>query len=171
MTSKQSLPISRHCLHPAHSPSSFSSDQTTAKALAAGHEDGRGAQLYVDNCAACHRTDGEGYAGVFPKIAGNSSVLAGDADSLVRLILQGSRMPSTATAPSELGMPGFGWRLSDAEVAQLGTFVRQSWGNRASSVTPAQVQQIRKDIDERYATQKPAQAVPVQRRIRPSDAQ
>ncbi|MCP6204779.1 c-type cytochrome, partial [Klebsiella pneumoniae] len=62
----------------ANSVSSFKADPATAQALQAGQESGRGAELYVDNCAACHRTDGLGYARVFPKIAGNSSVLSAD---------------------------------------------------------------------------------------------
>ncbi|MFC6340165.1 c-type cytochrome [Pseudomonas sp. CCM 7891] len=123
--------------------SSFKADPTTANALAAGQEDSRGAELYVDNCAACHRTNGQGYARVFPKIAGNSSVLAQDPVSMIRLVLTGSKLPATATAPSELGMPGFAWRLSDAEVAQLLTFIRSSWGNQAPAVRSAQVKQLR----------------------------
>ncbi len=43
--------------------SSFKPDPRTAQDLAAGKETGRGAQLFVDNCAACHRTSGKGEAG------------------------------------------------------------------------------------------------------------
>jgi mono/diheme cytochrome c family protein len=123
--------------------SSFKADPATAKALAAGQEGSRGAELYVDNCAACHRTNGQGYERVFPKIAGNSSVLSEDPVSMIRLVLAGSNLPATATAPSQLGMPGFAWRLSDEEVAQLLTFIRSSWGNQAPAVTAAQVAQMR----------------------------
>jgi mono/diheme cytochrome c family protein len=123
--------------------SSFKSDPTTARALAAGVEPDRGAQLYDDNCAACHHTDGRGATRALPAIAGNSSVLAGDPTSIIHVILQGSQLPGTSSAPSRLGMPGFGWRLSDEEVAQLGTFIRQSWGNHASTITTAQVHKLR----------------------------
>lgn len=123
--------------------SSFEADPATAKALAAGQEGSRGAELYVDNCAACHRTNGQGDDRVFPKIAGNSSVLAQDPVSMIRLVLAGSKLPATQTAPSELGMPGFAWRLSDEEVAQLLTFIRSSWGNRAPAVDAAQVTKLR----------------------------
>ena len=123
--------------------SSFKADPATAKALAAGEEGSRGAELYVDNCSACHRTNGQGYERVFPKIAGNSSVLSEDPVSMIRLVLAGSKLPATATAPSELGMPGFAWRMSDEEVAQLLTFIRSSWGNQAPAVNAAQVKQLR----------------------------
>jgi mono/diheme cytochrome c family protein len=122
---------------------SFNPDPATAKALAAGQEDSRGAELYVDNCAACHRTNGQGYERVFPKIAGNSSVLSQDPVSMIRLVLAGSKLPATATAPSELGMPGFAWRLSDEEVAQLLTFIRSSWGNQAPAVNVEEVTKLR----------------------------
>ncbi|OQR26436.1 alcohol dehydrogenase [Pseudomonas sp. Bc-h] len=123
--------------------SSFKADLATAKALAAGQEGSRGAELYVDNCAACHRTNGQGYERVFPKIAGNSSVLSEDPVSMIRLVLAGSKLPSTSTAPSELGMPGFAWRLSDEEVAQLLTFIRSSWGNQAPAVNAEEVTKLR----------------------------
>jgi alcohol dehydrogenase (quinone), cytochrome c subunit len=127
----------------AHPASSFSADPATASALAAGRETNRGAQLYDDNCSACHHTDGKGATQVIPELAGNSSVLAADPTSIVRLILQGSRLPATPAAPSALGMPGFGWRLSDEEVAELGTFLRQSWGNHAAPITATTVHAVR----------------------------
>ena len=125
----------------------FAANPATAAALAKGQEAGRGAQLYDDNCAACHHTDGAGSPKALPKIAGNSSVLAQDPNSLIRLVLAGSALPGTAAAPSPLGMPGFGWRLSNEEVAQLLTFIRSSWGNRASSVTAGEVARVRGSLN------------------------
>ena len=128
--------------------SKFAPNPTTAAALAAGHEANRGAELYVDNCAACHRTDGEGSPQVLPKMAGNSTVLSDDPNSLISVVLAGSSLPGTAAAPSPLGMPGFAWRLSNDEVAQLLTFIRNSWGNQASSVSAAEVGRVRASLDE-----------------------
>jgi mono/diheme cytochrome c family protein len=124
--------------------STYAVNDATAKALKAGQNDSRGAQLYLDNCAACHRSDAVSNAKVFPALAGNPSVLSDDPTSLIRLILAGSALPSTRGAPSNLGMPAFGWRLSDEETAQLVTFVRQSWGNQASAADAGQVAKIRK---------------------------
>lgn len=125
----------------------YAASDVTAKALKAGHDETRGAQLYLDNCAACHRTDATSNAKVFPALAGNPSVLSDDPTSLIRLVLAGSSLPSTKGAPSNLGMPGFAWRLSDEETAQLVTFVRQSWGNQASAADAGQVAKIRKQVD------------------------
>jgi alcohol dehydrogenase (quinone), cytochrome c subunit len=46
-----------------------------------------------------------------------------------------------------LGMPGFAWRLSNEEVAQLLTFIRRSWGNQASSVTAGEVARVRSTLN------------------------
>jgi mono/diheme cytochrome c family protein len=121
----------------------FAANPATAAALAKGQEANRGAQLYDDNCAACHHTDGAGSPKALPEIAGNSSALAQDPNSLIRLVLAGSALPGTTAAPSPLGMPGFAWRLSNEEVAQLLTFIRSSWGNQASSVTAGEVARVR----------------------------
>ena len=128
-------------------PAQYAANPATAAALAKGHEAGRGAELYDDNCAVCHRTDGAGSPKALPKIAGNPSVLAADPGSLIRLVLAGSSLPGTAAAPSPLGMPGFAWRLSNEEVAQLLTFIRTSWGNQASGVSAGEVGRVRGALD------------------------
>jgi alcohol dehydrogenase (quinone), cytochrome c subunit len=125
----------------------FAANPATAAALAKGHEADRGAELYDDNCAACHHTDGAGSPKALPMIAGNSSVLTQDPNSLIRLVLAGSSLPGTTAAPSPLGMPGFAWRLSNEEVAQLLTFIRRSWGNQASSVTAGEVARVRSTLN------------------------
>jgi len=128
--------------------STYAASDTTAKELFAGVEKNRGAQLYLDNCAACHRTDGKSNQIVFPALPGNPTVLSDDPTSLIRVVLAGSRLPSTKTAPSDLGMPGFAWRLSDDETAQLVTFVRKSWGNNAPEASASQVKKVRESMDE-----------------------
>jgi mono/diheme cytochrome c family protein len=67
-------------------------------------------------------------------------------DSLIAIILSGSRLPSTAPAPSALAMPPFGWRYNDTEIAELATFVRTSWGNGGSAVMAAEVAAMRKSL-------------------------
>ena len=53
-------------------------------------------------------------------------VLADHPDSLIAIVLNGSRLPSTAAAPSGPAMPPYGWGYNDDEAAQLTTFVRLS---------------------------------------------
>lgn len=107
-----------------------------------------GAQLYVDNCATCHRTSGHGYDQAFPALALNPVVNSSSPDSLIHIVLAGSTMPGTKAAPTEFSMPSFASRLTDDEVAQLLSFVRSSWGNSAPAVTKEQVRKIRGQIPE-----------------------
>ena len=44
-------------------------------------------------------------------------------------------------------MPSFAWKLSDAEIAEVATYIRYSWGNVTPAVTPGEVADLRKRID------------------------
>jgi len=130
-------------LAPRRQEAAVKYDAATHQALFAGKVAATGAQLYLDNCAACHRTDGQGYTQVFPALAGNPVVNGGDPTSLIHLVLAGGTMPGAQTAPTQFTMPPFDRRLSDQEVADVLSFVRASWGNRAAAVSTAQVRKLR----------------------------
>ena len=92
----------------------------------------RGATVYAANCAACHQASGKGVAGAFPALDG-SKLVTGPADPQIALVLNGK----TGTA-----MPA--WKqLSDADVAAVITYTRNSWGNKAGDVLPAAVKVAR----------------------------
>nr|WP_319483719.1 cytochrome c [uncultured Cohaesibacter sp.] len=118
-------------------------DATSLK-LAKGVGLSEGELLYMDNCAACHLTNGKGAAEVFPAMSDNSLVVADEKAGLIETILYGAEMPSTAKRPEKLKMPGFAERLSDKDVAALASFLRQGWGNTAGAVTEADVKAVRK---------------------------
>ncbi|NWD61245.1 cytochrome c [Pseudomonas sp. IPO3774] len=120
-------------------------DKQVADALWKGDDSKPGASVYIDNCAACHRTDGHGYTRVFPALAGNPVLQTADATSLINIVLNGGTLPATHTAPSTFTMPAFAWRLSDQEVADVVSFVRDSWGNKGETVKASQVKDLRKD--------------------------
>ena len=116
------------------------------RALRAGETGMRGSNVYLDNCNACHRSDGSGAIRIFPSLAKNEAVNAKDPISLIHIVLAGSSMPSTQNAPSAFAMPDFGWRLSDEEVADLLSFVRGSWGNHAAAVSRDEVSRVRRTL-------------------------
>jgi len=120
-------------------------DRQVADALWKGDDSKPGAAVYIDNCAACHRTDGQGYTRVFPALAGNPVLQTTDATSLIHIVLKGGTLPATHTAPSTFTMPGFDWRLSDQEVADVVNFIRTSWGNQGATVKPDDVAALRRD--------------------------
>ena len=118
-------------------------DPAVADALWNGDDSKRGAAVYIDNCAACHRTDGHGYTRVFPALAGNPVLLSDDPTSLIHIVLKGGTLPATHTAPSTFTMLAFDWRLSDQEVADVVNFIRISWGNKGGDVKAADVKGLR----------------------------
>jgi len=121
-------------------------DDSAAQALRAGKDQGEGAMTFLNNCAACHRSTGKGYAQTFPQLALSSTVNSADPASLIHIVLKGAQLPGTAAAPTPYAMPGFDWRLTDQEIAAVVSFVRASWGNQAPPVSAADVAQVRKDV-------------------------
>lgn len=130
-------------LPPAREETALAYDAAERNALYTGKADKPGARLYLDNCAACHRTDGRGYGEVFPALAGNPAVNVPDPTSLARLVLHGGTMPGGREAPSQFTMPAFRDRLSNQQIAQVLTYVRSSWGNRGPAVNANQVSDLR----------------------------
>ena len=122
----------------------FAYDKAEHEALRNGDASKAGAMIYLDNCAACHRPDGTGYERVFPRLAGNPVAEADNPLSLVTIILQGSQTPRTQGTPAQFAMPSFAWRLSNQDVADAVNFIRTSWGNHASPITPEDVASVRK---------------------------
>ncbi|WP_239953116.1 cytochrome c [Pantoea sp. Z09] len=124
----------------------FSVDDATAKALWKGDDSATGASVYVDSCAACHKTDGSGYQRFFPALRGNPVVMTDDPTSLIHIVLAGGALPGVKGAPSTITMPAFGWRLDDQQVADVVNFIRTSWGNGGKAdVTAKDVAKLRKD--------------------------
>ena len=104
-----------------------------------------GAAAYDISCAACHGRDGKGSV-LFPPLAGNASVRQVRADTVVRMVLAGGKAAATQKAPTGPGMPSFAWRLSDEQVANILTYVRNNWGNQAPAVSPETVGRIRSSL-------------------------
>jgi mono/diheme cytochrome c family protein len=136
---------------PSDHRATFQPSEDTYREIMDGDRNDAGARMYMDSCAACHRLDGQGSDHTFPRLAGNASVIATDTDSLIAIILEGSRLPSAASAPSALAMPPFGWRYNDEDIATLATFVRISWGNGAGAVTATQAKAIRESLGRQDA--------------------
>ena len=116
------------------------------RALRAGDTGMPGSRVYLDNCNACHRSDGSGADRIFPNLVKNEAVNDKDPITLIHVVLAGGSMPSTQSAPSAFAMPDFGWRLNDAQVADVLSFVRGSWGNHAAAVNNDKVGRVRKSL-------------------------
>ncbi|WOI56620.1 cytochrome c [Palleronia sp. LCG004] len=102
-----------------------------------------GAEIYATQCAACHGMEGEGVENIFGGIAGSSLTQADDPTTVVHIILRGARAAVTDAYPTPHAMPAFDWKLTDEEVAQVTTFVRNAFGNAAPAITSNRVGEIR----------------------------
>jgi mono/diheme cytochrome c family protein len=107
-----------------------------------------GRAIYQDNCTACHTDAGMGSPRLFPRLARSPSVQSDDVTTLIRTVLFGSQAAGTTGAPTGPAMPSFAWRLSDAQVAAVITYIRNSWGNAAAAVSPDKIQTIRSEREE-----------------------
>lgn len=103
----------------------------------------RGAKLYDRHCAQCHGDNGQGVANAYPSLAGNRAVLMRQKANLVQIVLNGGYAPATAGNPRPYGMPPFVLDLTDADIADVLTHIRSSWGNQANAVSELEVNRIR----------------------------
>jgi mono/diheme cytochrome c family protein len=103
----------------------------------------RGSKLYDKHCAQCHGDSGQGVANAYPALAGNRAVLMPQKANLVQIVLNGGYAPATAGNPRPYGMPPFVLDLTDADIADVLTHIRSSWGNHANAVSELEVNRIR----------------------------
>jgi mono/diheme cytochrome c family protein len=106
----------------------------------------RGAAIYSDACASCHLDNGVGQSKLFPPLGKDAMLQQPDPTGLEHLILAGTRIGTSASRPSPLGMPSFAWKLTDQEIADVSTFIRNSWGNQAAPVAASGVADLRKKL-------------------------
>jgi mono/diheme cytochrome c family protein len=71
-------------------------------------------------------------------------VQSDEATTLIRTVLFGSHGAATVGAPTQPAMPSFAWRLGDAQVAAVITYIRNAWGNAAAAVSASEVKAIRR---------------------------
>jgi mono/diheme cytochrome c family protein len=102
-----------------------------------------GQKVYRGACVACHEIDGSGAPRIYPPLPGNAGLQSVDPSSTLRIILDGAETVTTPRAPNTGSMPSYGEKLSDQEIADVATYIRNSWGNAAPAVTAAEVAKAR----------------------------
>lgn len=102
-----------------------------------------GKTKYEQVCITCHMADGNGTPGVFPSLVGSEWVNTAEAKVPISIVLHGLQGPISVKGETyEAVMQPWGM-IPDADIAAILTYVRSSWGNSASAVTPEQVKAIR----------------------------
>lgn len=101
----------------------------------------RGKKVFLTSCFACHMANGEGLPGIFPPVA-NSDFLKADKDRAIRAITKGLSGPVTVNGKTYNNiMPP--QALDDDQVANVLTYVMNTWGNDYGMVTRDDVKRTR----------------------------
>ena len=101
-----------------------------------------GKDIFASHCASCHQANGSGVPGSFPPLAGNEAIQ--HTEYAVAVVLQGMNAEILAKGETYHNqMPAWGDQLSDTQIAQVLTYVRNSWGNAHGPVKPETVAQLR----------------------------
>lgn len=104
-----------------------------------------GAKVFNTYCATCHQRNGQGDSQRFPSLVGTEWV-RGDKDRLIKIILRGLDGPIEVNGQPYNGLMPQHSFLSDEDVASVLTYIRQSFGNQASSVSAREVQTVRNSL-------------------------
>lgn len=101
-----------------------------------------GKQIYNKSCFACHQADGQGLDGAFPPLA-QSDFLNADVNRAINVVLNGLSGEITVNGKTYNNvMPR--QILTDEEIANVMTYIYNSWNNKGGEITPAMVAKVRK---------------------------
>jgi mono/diheme cytochrome c family protein len=128
------------CAGRSHGPTAASASAAVARNPGSASD---GGALYVANCSSCHQADGKGVPGAFPPLAGDP-VVTGNPIAVIAIVKNGleGRLVVNGQAYSGI-MPRWKGLLSDEQIADVITYVRSSWKNRAPGVSIADVQAVK----------------------------
>ena len=103
----------------------------------------RGKQTYMQTCFACHLPDGKGMPNVFPPLAGSDFLLA-DRDRATRIVLKGLTGPVTVNGTTyNSAMPPQEGVLTEQQIADVLTYVYNTWGNQGDAFTVDDVRRVK----------------------------
>jgi mono/diheme cytochrome c family protein len=102
-----------------------------------------GEKVYRGACISCHEADGSSAPRIYPPLPANANLQSADPASTIRIILDGAESITTPRAPNKGSMPAYAAKLTDQQIADVTTYIRNAWGNAAPAVTAAEVAKAR----------------------------
>ena len=103
----------------------------------------RGKEVYISNCIDCHMAEGTATPNQYPPLA-KADYLLKPADSLITLILEGQTGEIVVNGEKYNDQMLAQDYLSDAQIADVLNYIRNSWGNKMAAIIPQQVKVLRK---------------------------
>jgi mono/diheme cytochrome c family protein len=98
----------------------------------------RGKQVFETTCITCHQKDGGGVPHLNPPLIKTEYVL-GDKSRLIQIVLKGLNKPIEIEDETYTNVMPAQSQLNDQQIADVLTYVRNNFGNKASAITAAQV--------------------------------
>jgi mono/diheme cytochrome c family protein len=104
----------------------------------------RGELIYTQTCLPCHQSDGSGVSGLNPPLK-NSPYVTGEQIKLIGIIINGLSDGVQINGDAYTNpMPPLGGTLNDNEIADVLSYIRNSFGNKAGKISADQVKAQRK---------------------------
>ncbi|MBS1489740.1 MAG: PQQ-dependent sugar dehydrogenase [Bacteroidetes bacterium] len=121
---------------PLYQPEIKKEEEEAPDELQAGH------LVYNTYCAPCHQHNGQGAPGMNPPLVG-VSLVTGNKTDLINILLKGyDKKDKIAGQTYQNIMPPHAW-LSNQQISDVLTYIRQSWGNKAEAVKVEEVAKAR----------------------------
>lgn len=102
----------------------------------------RGKKVYEKTCLSCHQPDGEGVPRMNPPLV-KTKIILGAKQKLVQIIVKGFNEEVEINGDIFSNPMPAQPQLTNQEIADVLTYVRNSFGNQATAVTVAEVKAIR----------------------------
>jgi mono/diheme cytochrome c family protein len=104
-----------------------------------------GKKVYNSVCLACHMADGSGVPGMHPPLI-ESDFVNGDKKELIKITLEGLSGKIEVNGETYNSIMPPHSHLSNKEIADVLTYIRGSFGNNSSEITPEEVQEVRNSL-------------------------
>lgn len=102
-----------------------------------------GAKLFAGTCSACHMAEGQGVPSTFPPLAGSDYIAKAKVEQLAGVVLNGLTGKVTVNGQEYNSVMPPMSHMTDDDIANILTYVGNSWGNKKGDVTKAQVAKVR----------------------------
>lgn len=124
-------------------PAAAPPEPVVASALTRDEQIAAGKTTFAGTCIACHQATGAGLPGSIPPLAGSDFLLKNDKDRILSVVLNGLTGPVKVNGSMFNSVMPTWNHLSNDEIANVLTYVLNSWGNDQGVVSPADVARVR----------------------------
>ncbi|MCB1560774.1 MAG: nitrite reductase, copper-containing [Xanthomonadales bacterium] len=127
----------------SQAPVAVAAEAKAAGTLTLEEQSKAGSVLFNGTCSVCHQANGQGLPGVFPPLAGSDYIASHSHEQLVDVVLNGLNGPLTVNGKNYNSVMPPMSQLTDDEVANILTYVLNSWDNGGGAISKEDVARVR----------------------------